>query len=71
MKRIAINSGVFLSVGYDAELQVLEIEFSDRSVYQFVRVTAEVYALFMQSTDKQKYFEQFIQWQYAGQCLST
>ena len=32
MKRIAITSGELLSVGYDAELQVLEVELNDHSV---------------------------------------
>ena len=38
MKRIAINSGELISVGYDAEIQVLEAELAD------VRVSTDVYA---------------------------
>ena len=43
MKRVVVNSEELLSVGYDAELQVLEIEFSDHKIYQFISVTSDVY----------------------------
>ncbi len=43
MKRIPIQNVELLSVGYDAELQELEIEFSGHSTYQFVEVSTEVY----------------------------
>ena len=70
MKRTAIISKEILSVGYDAETQVLEIEFNDKSVYQFVRVTAEVYASFMRTEAKQEYFDTEIRDKYANQCVS-
>ena len=47
MKYILVQSDKLLSVGYDAELQVLEIEFSDHKIYQFISVTADVYASLM------------------------
>lgn len=67
MQRQAVNSGELLSVGYDAELQVLEVEFADHSVYQLMNVTVEVYASLMSADDQYGYFDKFIRWEYAGQ----
>ncbi|MBQ7220746.1 MAG: KTSC domain-containing protein [Synergistaceae bacterium] len=64
MKRIAVNSGELLSVGYDAELQVLEAELTDGGLYQFVKVSAEVYAALMNAQNKYGYFKAFIMEQY-------
>lgn len=50
MKRIAVNSGELISVGYDTEL-------SDGYVYQFVRVSAKVYAALMSAHNKYEYFK--------------
>ena len=70
MQRIPIQNSELLSVGYDAELQILEIEFSDHSVYQLVSVAADVYAALMNSEDKKAYFEKFIRWEFTGQRVS-
>ena len=67
MKRIPVQSGDLLSIGYDTEIQVLEVEFCDHSVYQLVRVSADVYTALMNASDKYAYFEKFIHWEYAGQ----
>ena len=67
MKRVQIQSDKLLSIGYDAELQVLEVEFSDHTVYQLVKVSAEVYTGLMNASDKNDYFEKFIRFEYAGQ----
>ena len=56
MKRVSIQSGELLSVGYNAELQVLEVEFIDHSVYQLVRVSAEVYTALMNLPNQYEYF---------------
>ena len=56
MKRILVNSEELLSVGYDAELQVLEVEFSDKNVYQLVNVSADVYASLMNAPNQYEYF---------------
>ena len=67
MKRTAINSGKLLSVGYDAELQVLEVEFTDNNVYQLIHVSAEVYAALMNAPNKYEYFMANIEANYLGQ----
>ena len=57
MKRIPIQSDKLLSVGYDAELQVLEIEFSNHDVFQFVQVSTEVYAALINAPNLYAYFK--------------
>ena len=71
MKRIPIQSGELISVGYDAELQILEIEFSDHKIYQFISVTADVYASLMNATDKYQFYISSVMYQFAGQCISA
>ena len=66
-KRVSIQSGELLSVGYNNELQVLEVEFIDHSVYQLVKVSAEVYAALMNAPDKYEYFIANIDTKYLGQ----
>ncbi len=67
MKRVPIQSDKLLSVGYDAELQVLEVEFNDHNVYQFVNVTAAVYTALTNATDKYAYYVANIMYEFAGQ----
>ena len=57
MKRIAVNSDELLSIGYNAELQVLEVEFSNHRIYQFVRVSAAVYAALISASNITEYFK--------------
>ena len=40
MKTIAVDSTTLRTVGYDAERQLLQIEFQDRSLYQYFDVPA-------------------------------
>lgn len=67
MKRIAVNSGDLLSIGYNADLQLLEVEFLDGSIYQFVRVSTEVYASLMRAEVIHSYFYAEIADIYANQ----
>ena len=71
MQRTAVNSDKILSIGYNAELQVLEIEFADKRVYQFVRVSTEVYASLINAPDKYSYYLAHIMNEFAGQCISV
>ena len=57
MKRISIQSGELVSVGYDAELHVLEVELRYYGVYQFVEVSAEVYAALISAPNQYEYFK--------------
>jgi len=44
MNRSPVVSGNLASVGYDAKTQTLEIEFKDRSIYQYFGVPPTVHA---------------------------
>ena len=59
------------SIGYNAELQILEIEFNNKNVYQFVSVSAEVYTALMNAQNKYNYYVAYIMNEFAGQCVSV
>ena len=56
MEHTPVTSSVILSVGYDAETQVLEVEFIRGAVYQFSGVPREVYDGILVADSKGKYF---------------
>ena len=60
MKTIAVDSTMLRTIGYDAERQLLQIEFHNRSVYQYFEVPATVYEELMQAPSKGAYFNQSI-----------
>jgi hypothetical protein len=60
MKTIAVDSTTLRTVGYDAERQLLQIEFQNRSIYQYFEVPATVYEELMQAPSKGAYFNRSI-----------
>jgi hypothetical protein len=56
MERISVNSSNVSSVGYDADSQILEIEFNNGGVYQYSGVPESVYEGMMGADSKGKYF---------------
>jgi hypothetical protein len=60
MKTIAVNSTTLRTVGYDTEHQLLQIEFQNRSIYQYFEVPATVYEELMQAPSKGAYFNRSI-----------
>lgn len=56
MKRIAVNSRNVVSIGYAEAIGVLEVEFQNGSIYQFIEVSSSVYAELMQATSIGDYF---------------
>lgn len=60
MKTIAVDSTTLRTVGYDAERQLLQIEFHDRSLYQYSDVPAAIYEELMQAPSKGAYFNRSI-----------
>ena len=60
MKTIAVDSTTLRTVSYDAERQLLRIEFQNRSVYQYFEVPAAVYQELMQAPSKGAYFNRSI-----------
>lgn len=54
--REAVESSQIKSVGYNATLRVLEVEFKGGSIYQYYNVDAPIHADFMKAESKGKYF---------------
>ena len=56
----AVDSTSLRTVGYDAERQLLQVEFHNRSIYQYFEVPATVYQELMQAPSKGAYFNKSI-----------
>ena len=56
----AVDSTSLRTVGYDAERQLLQVEFHNRSIYQYFEVPATVYRELMQAPSKGAYFNRSI-----------
>jgi hypothetical protein len=56
MERQTVKSRILRSVGYDDSIKILEIEFQNSLVYQFLDVPPKVYADLMHSEEIGKFF---------------
>ena len=56
MKRIPVISTDLKSVGYDEAQKILEVEFLNKSIYQYSRVTADIYENLINANSKGEYF---------------
>lgn len=65
MKREPVISSNIQSVGYDAEKQVLEVEFKSGGVYRYVGVNAETHEGLMRAASTGGYFAKHIRGKYA------
>ncbi|MFD2231364.1 KTSC domain-containing protein [Alkalimarinus sediminis] len=59
MERVPVDSSNLVSVGYDEEASILEIEFNN-GVYQYFEVPAHVYEELINSGSKGSYLYQNI-----------
>jgi hypothetical protein len=57
MDRKRVNSSRIRSVGYDERQQVLEIEFSNGEILQYLRVSRETHRRLMAAPNAAAYFE--------------
>ena len=60
MKAIPVDSATLRTVGYNAERRLLQLEFQNRSVYQYFEGPAAVYSELMRASSKGFYFNRFI-----------
>jgi hypothetical protein len=56
MQRTSVTSSSLISVGYDPQSEVLEIEFHSGGIYQYSGVPQSVYDGMMIADSKGKYF---------------
>lgn len=60
MERMSVKSSDLKSVGYDVLTETLEVEFVNKSIYQYSRVNVDVYEGLINAKSKGKYFAKFI-----------
>ena len=63
MKRIPVRSSNIVSVGYDIDSSVLEVEFGN-GIYQYDDVPEDIYDGLMNASSKGNYFHQHIKNEY-------
>lgn len=66
MNRVPVNSSNILSIGYDKDSQMLEVEFNTKRVYRYSNVPPHVYAALMRSQSHGKYLLQHINNNYSS-----
>ena len=66
MQRKRLNSSRLRSAGYDEANQVLELEMSNGQVFQYWRVSPEVWRRFMAAPNPTSFFEDKIEEDYSS-----
>ena len=66
MQRKRVNSSKLRSIGYDERLEILEVEMSDGTVFQYSRVSPEVHRRFMNAPNPTTYFDDKIAEEYSS-----
>ncbi len=65
MDYINVHSAILSQIGYEARNEVLEIRYVDGRVVRFLSVPPSAYIAFMNSEDKDAYFSENIERQFA------
>lgn len=64
MNRQFVNSSRVKSIGYDKQSKVLEIEFFELGIYQYIDVPLRVYETFLSVKSKGRFFDGVIKDKY-------
>jgi non-canonical purine NTP pyrophosphatase (RdgB/HAM1 family) len=64
MQRIPVDSTDIVSIGYDAKARILEIEFKENRIYQYLDVAPDIHERFMRADSYGQYFFAFINGHY-------
>lgn len=70
MQRTGVSSSNIVSVGYDAGHQILEVEFHNGSVYQYMDVPPSVHEALMDASSHGSYLNQYIKGRFRYQQVS-
>ena len=65
MERKKVSSSNLRSVGYDASAQLLEVELSDGSIWQYSKVPTEVHRRLMAAQSMVSYYRDNIEGDYS------
>jgi hypothetical protein len=60
MTRIKVHSNILLSVGYEPDSELLELEFPNSGVYEYHKVHPVIYMGLMHTEAKEAYFDKHI-----------
>jgi len=60
MKRQAVRSSAIRSIGYDPRERILEVEFTDDTIYEFLPVPAELVRALFAAESKGTFFDERI-----------
>ncbi len=60
MQRVPVKSSNILSIGYDSDSLMLEIEFNTKRIYRYSNVPPQVYAGLMKASSHGKYFQDHV-----------
>ena len=66
MERKRVHSSKIRSIGYDEKSMVLEVEMSNRQVFQYSKVYPEVYRRFMAAPNPTSFFDDKILEEYSS-----
>jgi len=66
MDRKRVNSSKIRSIGYDEKSMVLEVEMTNRQVFQYSKVYPEVYRRFMAAPNPTVFFDDKIAEEYSA-----
>jgi len=69
MERKKVSSSQIRSVGYDSGSQVLEVEMSDGTLWQYSRVPSEVHRRFLAAPTIASYYRDNIEEEYSRKRL--
>lgn len=64
MSRIPVHSSNIRSVGYDADAEVLEVEFHNDTIYHYFAVPAARFVGLIDARSKGGYLDRNIRWSY-------
>lgn len=64
MLRIPVESSDIISIGYDAPIKILEVEFHGGRIYQYRNVDQDIYDQLMHADSHGQYFNTFIHGRY-------
>lgn len=65
MDRTPVDSSNIASIGYDANSETLEIEFSSGTIYQYFKVPGRTHSGLMAARSKGSYFNKYLKDQFS------
>jgi hypothetical protein len=60
MKPMVVNSTTLATVAYDAGRELLQLEFCDGAIYQYLGVSTQIHEALMRAPSKGSYFNRVI-----------